>query len=196
MTQDGVDPALEAAQAMALHAAGAGRRGDVRRPRFARGARPGRGACAGREGSRWSRCTSTTGSGRAAAAAERERGRTGRARRRRAAFAVDADRRRRGARAGRRVDRVRRARSCATARSTRWRSERGLTHVVLAHHRDDQIETVLLSILRGAWPGALAGMPRARPMPGGAIAASAVPRHVQGGAPGPLRGPRCRRPTR
>src|SRR4029079_2800749 len=44
-----------------------------------------------------------------------------------------------------------------------------LTHVVLAHHRDDQVETVLLSILRGAWPAALAGMPAFRPMPCGAI---------------------------
>jgi tRNA(Ile)-lysidine synthase len=44
-----------------------------------------------------------------------------------------------------------------------------LTHVVLAHHVDDQIETVLLSILRGAWPASLAGMPAERRMPGGAL---------------------------
>jgi tRNA(Ile)-lysidine synthase len=48
--------------------------------------------------------------------------------------------------------------------------QHGLTHVVFAHHREDQVETVLLSILRGAWPGALAGMPAARPMSSGAVA--------------------------
>jgi tRNA(Ile)-lysidine synthetase-like protein len=58
-------------------------------------------------------------------------------------------------------------------------AEHGLTHVVFAHHREDQVETVLLSILRGAWPGALAGIPASRPMPGGAVAVRpflAVPR--------------------
>ena len=48
--------------------------------------------------------------------------------------------------------------------------ERALTHVVFGHHRDDQVETVLLAILRGAWPAALAGIPASRPMPGGALA--------------------------
>jgi tRNA(Ile)-lysidine synthase len=45
-------------------------------------------------------------------------------------------------------------------------SELALTRVVLAHHREDQLETVLLALLRGAWPGALAGMPRERPLAG------------------------------
>jgi tRNA(Ile)-lysidine synthase len=59
--------------------------------------------------------------------------------------------------------------------------ELGLTHVVLAHHRDDQVETVLLSILRGAWPGALAGIPATRRLPCGARLVRpflAVPRDV------------------
>lgn len=40
-----------------------------------------------------------------------------------------------------------------------------LTHVLLAHHLDDQIETVLLALVRGAFPGALAGMPESRELP-------------------------------
>ncbi|MFO1314119.1 MAG: tRNA lysidine(34) synthetase TilS [Burkholderiales bacterium] len=38
----------------------------------------------------------------------------------------------------------------------------GIRHVALAHHRDDQAETLLLQLLRGAGPHGLAGMPAAR----------------------------------
>jgi tRNA(Ile)-lysidine synthase len=42
-------------------------------------------------------------------------------------------------------------------------------HMVLAHHRDDQMETVLLKLLRGAGPEGLAGMRERRPLAAGVL---------------------------
>lgn len=42
-------------------------------------------------------------------------------------------------------------------------------HIVLAHHRDDQMETVLLKLLRGAGPDGLAGMRPMRPLAAGVL---------------------------
>ena len=57
----------------------------------------------------------------------------------------------------------------AAARAARYAvySRQQCDYVVLAHHRDDQVETFLLQLLRGAGVKGLAGMPLARMADGG-----------------------------
>ncbi len=56
----------------------------------------------------------------------------------------------------------------AAARSARYAALAGVAcdHLVLAQHRDDQAETVLLALLRGAGPAGLAAMGEAQVRPG------------------------------
>ncbi|MAB91166.1 MAG: tRNA lysidine(34) synthetase TilS [Planctomycetes bacterium] len=60
--------------------------------------------------------------------------------------------------------RAREARYEAFARVAR---RHGLTALLLAHHADDQAETVVMRVLRGAGARGLRGMPRVRPLSGG-----------------------------
>jgi len=57
----------------------------------------------------------------------------------------------------------------AAARAARYRCylDSGADYVALAHHADDQAETVLLQLLRGAGPSGLAAMPEVRATHGG-----------------------------
>ncbi len=51
------------------------------------------------------------------------------------------------------------------ARLGAWCRARGILHLALAHHRDDQAETVLARIRMGTGPDGLAGMPAERALP-------------------------------
>lgn len=50
------------------------------------------------------------------------------------------------------------ARAARYAALERWRAERGLGHILTAHHADDQLETVIMRLNRGAGVGGLAGI--------------------------------------
>lgn len=76
--------------------------------------------------------------------------------------------------------RVARIRACdlpgnteANARAARYEALARLAagahcrYIATAHHRDDQLETMLMRLVRGAGVRGLAGMPRARPIAGG-----------------------------
>lgn len=61
----------------------------------------------------------------------------------------------------------------ASARRLRYRAlgqvarAAGARRVAVAHHGDDQLETILMALCRGAGPDGLAGMPWTRGLPGG-----------------------------
>jgi tRNA(Ile)-lysidine synthase len=72
----------------------------------------------------------------------------------------------------------------AVARVARYRllgAELGADEALLtAHHADDQLETVLLQLLRGAGPAGLAAMPARAPFAGGVLLRPLLPwRHAQ-----------------
>jgi tRNA(Ile)-lysidine synthase len=50
------------------------------------------------------------------------------------------------------------ARTARYATLENWRVERGLDHILTAHHADDQLETVIMRLNRGAGVGGLAGI--------------------------------------
>src|SRR3989442_10637797 len=67
----------------------------------------------------------------------------------------------------------------------------GARYLLTAHHRDDQVETILLRVLKGSAPAGLAGVPpRGGGGPGGAVAPFAEARRAGAGPPPGLPGHR------
>ncbi len=62
-----------------------------------------------------------------------------------------------------------RARQARYRRLGRWAQERGLVALLTAHHLDDQVETLVMRLARGAGVSGLAGMRRAARIPGGTL---------------------------
>lgn len=61
------------------------------------------------------------------------------------------------------------ARAARYAALARWAAERDLTVLLTAHHADDQAETLLMRLNRGAGVGGLAGVRARRTLPGGVL---------------------------
>lgn len=59
-----------------------------------------------------------------------------------------------------------RARDARYALMTQWCRAHGVRHLLLAHHQEDQAETILMRLKKGSGLLGLAGMARVRPVPG------------------------------
>lgn len=62
-----------------------------------------------------------------------------------------------------------RAREARYALLARWAGDRQLQAIITAHHADDQAETLMMRLVRGAGVNGLAGMRRAARVPGSAL---------------------------